>query len=119
MADFYECYCDARFTNASDMDAHAKTCLVFQQCAKIAEERGWAPPATALEQQVGGSHYRDKAIQPIEFIHANGLSFIEGSVVKYVSRWRDKNGAEDLLKARHYIDLLIELENLTAPSPGI
>ena len=50
------------------------------------------------------------AIQPVEYIHRNGLGFCEGCVIKYVTRWREKGGAEDLLKARHFIDLLIELE---------
>lgn len=64
----------------------------------------------ALETQVGGDHYKTKAIQPVEYIHANGLGFCEGNVVKYVSRWRDKNGLKDLEKARHYLDILIQLE---------
>ena len=66
----------------------------------------------ALNEQPGGSHYKGKAIQPVQYIHANQLGYCEGNIVKYVSRWRDKNGLEDLLKARHYIDLLIELEGL-------
>lgn len=65
---------------------------------------------SALDNQVGGSHYRNMKIQPIEFIHANGLDFLQGCVVKYISRFREKNGKEDLLKAKHYVDLLIELE---------
>lgn len=65
----------------------------------------------ALETQVGGDHYKTKAIQPVEYIHANGLGFCEGNVVKYVSRWRDKNGLKDLEKARHYLDILIQLES--------
>lgn len=65
---------------------------------------------SALDVQVGGSHYKDMAIQPVEYIHANGLGYIEGNIIKYVSRWRRKNGIADLEKARHYIDLLIELE---------
>ena len=65
---------------------------------------------SALKTQVGGTHYRDMAIQPIEFIHANGLPFAEGSIIKYVARWRSKNGIADLEKARHFLDLLIELE---------
>jgi hypothetical protein len=64
----------------------------------------------ALTKQVGGSHYRDKGIQPIIYIHANDLGFCEGNVVKYVTRWRDKNGVADLKKAIHYLELLIELE---------
>ena len=65
---------------------------------------------TALETQVAGSHYKSLKIQPIEYIHANGIPFAEGSVIKYVTRWRAKNGIADLEKAKHYIDLLIELE---------
>jgi hypothetical protein len=66
---------------------------------------------SALDVQTGGSHYKDLKIQPVEYIHANGLGFCEGSVIKYITRWRAKNGIEDLKKARHFIDLLIELES--------
>lgn len=65
----------------------------------------------ALMKQAGGSHYKDKAIQPIEYIHANKMGFCEGNVVKYITRWKEKNGVADLEKAKHYIELLIELEN--------
>ena len=65
---------------------------------------------SAKDTQIGGRHYADMAIQPVEFIHRNGIGFIEGSVIKYVSRWRKKNGVEDLKKARHFLDLLIEME---------
>jgi hypothetical protein len=51
------------------------------------------------------------ATQPVEYIHKNGLGFIEGNVIKYVSRWRSKGGIEDLKKARHFLDLLIEMES--------
>lgn len=64
----------------------------------------------ALEKQVAGSHYKDLPIQPVEYIHANAMGYLEGNVVKYVSRWRKKNGIADLEKAKHYIELLIELE---------
>lgn len=64
----------------------------------------------ALDIQVDGNHYKTMKIQPIEYIFANNLSYLEGNVIKYVSRWRNKNGVADLHKARHYIDLLIELE---------
>jgi hypothetical protein len=63
-----------------------------------------------LAVQVAGDHYKDLPIQPVEFIHANGIGFFEGNVIKYVSRWRAKGGVKDLEKAKHYIDLLIELE---------
>lgn len=69
---------------------------------------------SALSVQVDGSHYKDLSIQPVEYIHANGLGFCEGSVIKYVTRWRAKNGIADLKKARHFIDLLIELESRDA-----
>lgn len=65
---------------------------------------------SALDHQVAGNHYRKMAIQPIEYIHANELSYCEGNVVKYVTRWKTKGGITDLQKARHYIDLLIEME---------
>jgi hypothetical protein len=63
----------------------------------------------ALDQQVGGQHYKSMPIQPVEFIHKNGIGFLEGNVIKYVCRHAAKNGKADLLKARHYIDLLLEL----------
>ena len=69
---------------------------------------------SALTEQQGGSHYKSLKIQPIEYIHANGIPFAEGSVIKYVTRWRDKGGIEDLKKARHFLDLLIELETRNA-----
>ena len=52
------------------------------------------------------THY-DFAIQPVEYILRNGLGFCEGNVIKYISRWKMKNGRDDLLKAKHYIDILI------------
>lgn len=65
---------------------------------------------SALERQIGGGHYKDLPIQPVEYIHANGLHFIEGSVVKYITRHRSKNGAADIKKAIHFCYLLLELE---------
>ncbi len=64
----------------------------------------------ALDRQVGGKHYRDMAIQPAEYIMRNGIRFAEGCVIKYVSRWRDKGGVEDLRKAIHFLEMLIEYE---------
>ena len=64
----------------------------------------------ALETQVAGDHYKKLKIQPVEYIYANNIPYLEGNVIKYVTRWRDKGGNADLLKARHYIDLLLELE---------
>ena len=64
----------------------------------------------ALNKQVSGSHYKDKVIQPIQYIHANKLGFCEGNVIKYVTRHKDKNGRADIEKAIHYLELLLELE---------
>lgn len=65
---------------------------------------------SALDKQVSGNHYKDCGIQPIEYIHANGLNYFEGNAVKYITRHRKKNGKADLLKAIHYLELMIELE---------
>lgn len=64
----------------------------------------------ALSRQEGGSHYKQFKIQPVEFYHANNLPFIEANVIKYVCRHRHKGGKADLLKAIHYLQVLIELE---------
>jgi hypothetical protein len=65
---------------------------------------------SALDKQIGGSHYKDMAIQPVEYIHKNGLGFCEGNIVKYITRWKTKNGIEDLRKVIHYAELLIQME---------
>ena len=62
-----------------------------------------------LDKQVGGSHYKDFAIQPLEFITKNNLSYIQGNIIKYVVRYEQKNGIEDLDKAIHYINILKEV----------
>lgn len=69
-------------------------------------------PEKAVDKQVGGGHYKDCGIQPIEYIHANGLNFFEGSAVKYITRWRQKGGVQDLRKAIHFLELQIELDGL-------
>lgn len=63
-----------------------------------------------FEVQVGGDHYAKRGIQPLEYILANKLDFCQGNVVKYVTRFRDKNGAEDLKKVIHYAMFLLEDE---------
>lgn len=66
---------------------------------------------TALDKQVSGNHYKDLAIQPIEYIQANNIPYMEGNVIKYVTRWRAKAGLADLEKAIHYLQMLIEFES--------
>ena len=65
----------------------------------------WKEP---LQKQVGGDHYASMNIQPVEFITANDLGFLEGNVVKYICRHHAKNGAEDIKKAIHYCELLLQ-----------
>jgi len=64
----------------------------------------------ATDTQEGGTHYKDMAIQPIQFIHANDLDFLQGNVIKYVTRHKAKNGAADIRKALHYCQLILELQ---------
>ena len=61
-------------------------------------------------RQVGGKHYVEMAIQPVDYILENDLGYLEGSAIKYLSRWRRKGGVEDLRKAAHCIEMLIERE---------
>lgn len=65
---------------------------------------------SALDKQVGGNHYKQFPIQPVEFINTNNLSYMQGNVIKYVVRYTFKNGIADLEKAKHYIEMLIEFE---------
>lgn len=65
---------------------------------------------SALDKQVAGTHYKQMPIQPVEFIHANSIPYCEANAIKYLCRWRNKNGIDDLRKAVHYIELLIEME---------
>ena len=72
---------------------------------KIIKEEG-----EALDKQIGGDHYKDCKIQPVEYIHANQLDYFEGNVIKYVTRHRTKGeGKKDIEKAIHYAELILEL----------
>jgi hypothetical protein len=62
----------------------------------------------SYKKQVGGNHYKKYKIQPIEFIIKNNIGFVEGNIIKYVLRFKEKGGVQDLLKAKHYIELLID-----------
>ncbi len=64
----------------------------------------------SLKKQIGGNHYRKYPIQPAEYNARNGLSFLAGNVIKYVTRYKDKGGAEDIRKAMHYLELILEFE---------
>jgi len=68
------------------------------------------PKGDANSTQVAGTHYKTKAIQPWDYIVGNNLGYLEGNIVKYVSRWKDKGGVDDLKKAQHYLTKLIETQ---------
>jgi hypothetical protein len=72
---------------------------------------------SANDVQVGGEHYKGKAVQPWDYIVGNNLGYLEGNVVKYVSRWREKGGLDDLRKAQHYLAKLIEVNEPKPEAP--
>ena len=81
--------------------------------AQMAKPTDPMPTETALQKQTGGTHYKGMAIQPAEYAEKNGLSLLEGNVVKYITRWKLKGQPlSDLQKAKHCIDLLIEIHNV-------
>ena len=64
----------------------------------------------ATDKQVGGDHYKDCVIQPVDYILKNNLDFLEGNVIKYITRHKTKNGIEDIRKVIHYAELILELK---------
>lgn len=82
------------------MDEHAPTREHFE---KLKREKN------NMEVPPSSDHYKKLRIEPLAYIEANALSFHEGNIIKYVTRWQYKNGTEDLYKARWYIERLIEL----------
>jgi len=70
---------------------------------------------SANDKQVAGQHYKNKAIQTWDYIASNNIPYLEGNIIKYVSRWRDKGGVEDLHKAMHYLEKLIDTEKAASP----
>jgi hypothetical protein len=81
---------------------------VFDQTEEIITPEIDEQLSSALDEQVGGSHYKDLRIQPIEYILANDLPFIEGNIIKYTTRWKQKGGVEDIKKVIHYAQILLE-----------
>ena len=75
----------------------------YLHAARLQEDQSGSP----TDSQVGGTHYKNKGIQPIDYITSNKMSYSEGCVIKYITRYKEKNGIEDLEKAKHYIDFLI------------
>ena len=63
---------------------------------------------SAYKKQIGGSHYKNMVVQPSEFINKNNLPFAEGNAIKYICRHKHKGERQDLEKAKHYIDMILE-----------
>lgn len=78
-----------------------------QENPKLAKKK---PKLSSLKEQIGGSHYKEMAMQPVEFCQSNGLGYCESLVIRYVCRHRRKNGAEDIRKAIHSLQLLLQIE---------
>ena len=100
-------------TGCGKMEGHESLCPFVNQQQSF-EQRETLARGSALKKQVAGGHYKDKKIQPVEYIHANNLGFLEGCIVKRITRWRDKPAEsrfQDLEKIKHEVDLLIELES--------
>lgn len=93
------------------------TCQVCGKQGREFEAHDCTGRPEVLKSQVGGTHYKDFAIQPVEFSHRNGLGFCAGNVVKYICRYQKKGGRVDLEKARHYIDIMLELDRNEVKSP--
>ena len=75
--------------------------------------------ARQTNNQVGGTHYKKCGIEPVEYIHANGLDFFRGNIVKYVTRDKDKNGAEDIRKVIDYANMILEFDYGVLPEAKI
>jgi hypothetical protein len=96
-------------------DRHSATFITaYRVVPKTTSKQAEGATASALDVQEGGAHYKGKTIQPVEYISANNLNFLEGCIVKRITRWRDKQtGGDrfvDLRKIKHEVDLLIEME---------
>ena len=110
------------FTTWTQRNAHRG--LVPEAVEDVAEDVwGWAEDAaddlrdwgedvseavTGLAKQVGGTHYAAQGIEPIEYILANNMGYCEGNVIKYVTRHKLKNGKDDILKAIHYLEFILD-----------
>lgn len=84
--------------------------VCYGERTKRPEEHDPVNTPSALDVQEGGIHYKTLPIQPVVYIQENKIPYMEGNVIKYVTRWRDKGGIEDLKKAKHYLEMLIEYE---------
>ena len=104
-------YAVERVTDCGDIIVRGHPGAFFARNFKlVAREENDTDDVAPLAIQHGGNHYKKLKIQPVEYIMANGIPYMEGNVIKYCTRWRDKGGIEDLKKAKHYLEILIENE---------
>lgn len=97
------------------MDGNPQTDSPQTDAPAIPAERRSDVPVSLDGIQHGGNHYKSLAIQPAEYCHRNGFQFCEAEAIKYLSRFRSKNGAEDLKKAMHFCAMILDMEyNITA-----
>jgi len=96
---------DYYFENGT-MFVGSDTALMHRSTEELGKQVGGS-----LDKQVGGSHYKDCGIQPVEYIYSNGLDFLEGNVVKYITRHRTKgDGEQDIRKVIHYAQMILQME---------
>ena len=96
---------DYYFENGT-MFVGSDTALMHRSTEELGTQVGGS-----LDKQVGGSHYKDCGIQPVEYIYSNGLDFLEGNVVKYITRHRTKgDGEQDIRKVIHYAQMILQME---------
>jgi hypothetical protein len=98
---------DFMYSESLDEDLDGDTTSFIKQMLYVPHEK----EDNALDLQVGGDHYKGCGIQPVEYIHANKLGYLEGNVIKYITRHHTKGeGRRDIEKAIHYAQLILELE---------
>ena len=100
--------CNYEFKNGEVLDMTTDYKLVCPNC-EHENDMEYKLKDNSSKKQVGGSHYQ-LPIQPIDYITKNKLPYSEGNVVKYITRHRDKNGAEDIMKCIHYCQFILEHE---------
>lgn len=103
-------YKDWSYIEKGEMEKKKDTISLTEKQKAIWYDGLKIKPSTALNTQVGGNHYKDMKIQPMEFSYHNKLDPLQHTIIKYVCRFRSKNGKIDLEKARHTLDMLIQLE---------
>ena len=97
-------------SSSSERETHEQYMARMSREEKRYKEVKILKGSKATDVQVGGDHYKDFEIMPIEYISKNKLDFLEGNIIKYISRHKNKNGAEDIIKIIHYAHLILELE---------